>query len=263
MPTNIKTKTQGIRIEKFGGPEVMQFADFELPPPGPGEALVRMHAAGVNFADIYLRQGIKYAKVAVPYTSGLEGAGIVEQVGLDVTTIKVGDRVAFCYSVRSGVNGSYAQATIVPVNELIPLPAEFSFEQGAAFPLQGMTAHYLLHEFYKLKAGETVLIHAAAGGMGRLLVQWTKHLGARVIGTVSTEEKAKIAKEAGADEIIIYSKQDFVTESKKLTNGKGPDFIIDGVGKDTFTKNLDTVVDRGHILLFGSASGPGRVFIAQ
>jgi NADPH:quinone reductase len=258
MPTNVKTKVKGIRIEKFGGPEVLQFADVGLPAPETGQALVRLHAAGVNFVDIYLRKGIKYGKSALPYTPGLEGAGVIEQIGEGVTQVKIGDRVAFCFSVRFRVNGAYAQAAIVPVNELIPLPSEFSFEQGAAFPLQGMTAHYLLHEFHQIKPNETVLIHAAAGGMGRLLVQWVKHLKARTIGTVSSEEKAKIAKEAGVDEIIIYSKQDFVQESKRLTQGKGPELIIDGVGKDTFTKNLDTVADRGHIVLYGSASGPAE-----
>jgi NADPH2:quinone reductase len=248
MATHVKTKIAGIRIEEHGGHEVMKFSDFELPLPAPGEARVKLHAAGVNFIDIYHRRG-RYP-VALPYTLGLEGAGIVEQVGEGVTNAKPGDRVAY-----SSSPGSYAQANNVPSSILIPLPADLTFEQGAAFPLQGMTAHYLLHEFHRLKPGEAVLIHAAAGGMGRLLVQWAKHLGARVIGTVSSEQKAKIAKEAGADEIIIYTEQDFVKESKRLTNDKGPDFIIDGVGKDTFTKNLEAVALKGHIVLFGAASG--------
>jgi NADPH2:quinone reductase len=256
MTTDVKIKTQGIRIEQFGGPEVMQFSSFELHPPGPGQALVKLHAAGVNFVDIYIRRGTYRRGVDLPYTPGLEGAGVVEQIGEGVTSVKVGDRVAF--SLSSGSTGSYAQAILAPADLLIPLPMDLDFDQGAAFPLQGMTAHYLLHEFYKLKPGETVLIHAAAGGMGNLLVQWAKHLKARVIGTVSSEEKAKIAKEAGADDIIIYSKQDFVQESKRLTENKGPILIIDGVGKDTFTKNLDTVADCGHIVLFGSASGPAE-----
>lgn len=256
MTTNVKTKVAGIRVENFGGPEVMKFSDFALPPPGAGEVRVQLYAAGVNFVDIYLRRGTYRRGVDLPYTPGLEGSGVVEQAGEGVKNVKPGDRVAFC--LGSGFSGSYAQAIIVPAKELISLPADLSFEQGAAFPLQGMTAHYLLHEFHKLKPGEVVLIHAAAGGMGRLLVQWAKHLGARVIGTVSNEEKAKIAKEAGADEVIIYTEQDFVKESIRLTEEKGPDFIIDGVGKDTFTKDLDAVAARGHVVLFGSASGPAE-----
>ncbi len=254
MTTSVKTKVQGILIEQFGGPEVMQFTEFELPAPGAGQTLVRLHAAGVNFVDNYIRRGTYRQGMTVPYIPGREGAGVIEQMGSDVSGFKVGDRVAF--NLVPGSTGSYAQGIIVPAAQLIHLPPQFSFEQGAAFPLQGMTAHYLLHEFHKIKPGETVLIHAAAGGMGRLLVQWAKHLKARVIGTVSSEEKARVAKESGADEIILYSKQDFVAESKRLTNGKGPDFIIDGVGKDTFTKNLDAIANRGHVVLFGSASGP-------
>ncbi len=253
MPTSVKTKIQGIRIQEYGGPEVLKFSQFELPPPSPGEARVKLHAAGLNFIDIYQRRGTYRMNVELPYTPGLEGSGVVEELGTGVSEVKIGDRVAYSYG-----RGSYAEAINIAAKSLIPLPAELSFEQGAAFPLQGMTAQYLLHEFHKIKPGETVLIHAAAGGMGFLLVQWAKHLGARVIGTVSSEEKAKIAREAGADEIIIYSKQDFVQESKKLTKDKGPDFIIDGVGKDTFTKDLDAVASRGHVVLFGSASGPAE-----
>jgi NADPH:quinone reductase len=249
MTTNTKTKVQGIRVTEFGGPQVMKFSDYELSEPGPGEALVKIHAAGLNFIDIYQRTG-KYS-VPLPWTPGLEAAGVVEAVGDSVNEVKVGDRVAY-----SSSPGSYAQANLVPAAKLIPLPKELTFEQGAAFPLQGMTAHYLLHEFYKLKKGDTVLIHAAAGGMGLLLVQWAKHLSARVIGTVSSQEKAQIATEAGADDVIIYTEKDFVKESKRLTDDKGPDLIIDGVGKDTFSKDLEAVMARGHVVLFGSASGP-------
>ncbi len=251
MATNVQVKIQGIRVEEFGSPQVMKYADFELRAPGKGEARVRLHAAGVNFIDIYQRRGTY--PVNLPWTPGLEGAGVVEAVGEGVTTVKPGDRVAY-----TSVPGSYAQAIIAPADKLIPLPPELSFEQGAAFPLQGMTAHYLLHEFHKLQPGDTVLIHAAAGGMGLLLVQWAKHLGARVLGTVSSEQKAKTAREAGADEVIIYTEQDFVKESKCLTDDKGPDFIIDGVGKDTFTKDLQAVRTRGHVVIFGSASGPAE-----
>jgi len=250
MTTNVKTKVQGIRVEQYGGPEVMRFSDYELPAPGPGQVRVKIHAAGVNFIDILQRRGTYRINVSLPFTPGLEGAGVVEEIGEGVKEVKVGDRVAYSYGASS-----YAQATLVRAESLILLPPEINFEQGAAFPLQGMTAHYLLHEFYKLKPGETVLIHAAAGGMGGLLVQWAKHMGARVIGTVSTKEKAQIAIALGADEIINYTEQDFVKESKRLTNDKGPEFIIDGVGKDTFTKDLEAVAGRGHVVIFGAASG--------
>ncbi len=251
-----KTKIQGIRIEKLGGPEVMKFGDVELLPPGPGEVRLKLYAAGLNFIDVSQRRGTYRIGIDLPYTPGLEGAGVVEELGFGVSEVKVGDRVAYSYG-----RGSYAQAINVVAKNLIPLPDEISFEQGAAFPLQGMTAHYLLHEFYKIKPGETVLIHAAAGGVGGLLVPWAKHLGARVIGTVSNKEKAKIAKNSGADEVIIYSEQDFVKESKRLTNDKGPRMIIDSVGKDTFTKDLEAVASRGHIVLYGSASGPAEALL--
>lgn len=250
MSTTTKTKIKGIRIEQFGGPGAMKFTDIELPPLAAGEARIKLYAAGLNFIDIYQRRGTYRIGIDLPYIPGLEGAGVIEEVGANVTEVKVGDRVAYSYG-----KGSYAEAINIDAKKLIPLPAELSYEEGAAFPLQGMTAHYLLHEFHKIKPGETVLIHAAAGGMGTILVPWAKHLGARVIGTVSSQEKAKAAKDHGADEVIIYTEKDFVEESKKLTNGKGPDYIIDGVGKDTFTKNLDAIATRGHITLFGSASG--------
>ncbi len=253
MTVNVKTRVQGIRISQYGGTQTMQMSEVELPLLAVGEARVRLHAAGVNFVDIYERRGAYRDNVPLPYTPGREGAGIVEELGEGVTNLKVGDRVAYCFG-----NGSYAQAKNVPADRLIPLPKQMTFEQGAAFPLQGMTAHYLLYDFHKLKPGETVLIHAAAGGMGLLLVQWAKHLGARVIGTVSSEQKAKIAKEAGADEVIIYTKQDFVKESRRLTDKKGPDFIIDGVGKDTFSKDLEAVANKGHVVLYGAASGPAE-----
>ena len=189
--------------------------------------------------------------VGLPYIPGLEASGVVEAVGEGVKNVKPGDRVAYVHEP-----GSYAETTLVNAEHLILLPPELSFEQGAAFPLQGMTAHYLLHEFRKIKPNDIVLIHAAAGGMGLLLVQWAKHLGARVLGTVSTEEKARIAKEAGADEIILYTKQDIANEVSKLTNKHGADLIIDGVGKSTFPANLEAAALRGNIVIFGAASGP-------
>ncbi len=240
---------KAIQISQYGGPEVLQIQEVPIGKPGNGQALIRVEVAGVNFIDIYQRRGIY--PVALPFISGLEGSGIVEAVGEGVKIVKPGDRVAYVHEP-----GSYAEQSLVKAEHLIPLPAEVSFEQGAAFPLQGMTAHYLLHEFRKVKPNDIILIHAAAGGMGLLLVQWAKHLGARVLGTVSSEEKAKIAKEAGADEIIIYTKQDFFTEVKRLTNNHGADLIIDGVGKTTFPGNLEAAALRGTIVIFGAASGP-------
>ena len=240
---------KAIRVKEYGGPAVLRLEEAPAPTPGAKQVLVRLAMAGVNFVDIYQRRGTY--PVPLPYIPGREGAGVVEAVGEGVTTVKPGDHVAF-----TGQPGSYAEATVVAADSLIPLPPDFSFEQGSAIPMQGMTAHYLLHEFRRLRAGETVLIHAAAGGVGLLLVQWARHLGARVLGTVSTEEKAKTARDAGADEVIVYTRQDFVAETKRLTNGHGADLIIDGVGKTTFPGNLEAVAVRGHIVIFGAASGP-------
>ena len=241
---------KAIIVEQYGEPDVLKLRETTLTRPAAGQAFVRLFMAGVNFIDIYHRRG-SYP-LPLPFTPGREAAGIVEAVAPDVTTVKVGDRVTFVAS------GSYAQGTLVPADILIPLPTDFSYEQGAAFPLQGMTAHYLLHEFRRLKAGDVVLIHAAAGGMGLLLVQWARHLGVRVIGTVSTDEKAESARQAGADEIILYSRQDFVAETKRLTSGHGADLIIDGVGGTTFAGNLDAAATRGNIVIYGAASGPAN-----
>ncbi|CAN5126546.1 quinone oxidoreductase [soil metagenome] len=242
---------KGIVIEKHGGPDVMQFTELSLQKPGPGQARVKLMASGLNFIDIYQRRGDYPVKL--PYTPGLEGSGVVEEVGPDVCIVKPGDRVAY-----TSQPGAYAEGSLVKADSLIPLPEKLSFEQGAAFPLQGMTAHYLIHEFRKVKKGDTVLIHAAAGGMGLLLVQWAKHLGARVLGTVSTEAKATAAKDAGADEIIFYNKENFVDATKRLTNDEGVELIIDGVGKTTFAGNLDAAARRGTVVIFGSASGPAE-----
>jgi NADPH:quinone reductase len=242
---------RAVRVTQFGGPEVLQLQDVPQPKPGPGEALVGVHVAGVNYADIYMRSGTGRVPLAVPFTPGIEGAGTVEAIGYGVTEVKPGDRVAYA----SGV-GSYAEYHVVKAMQLAPLPKDVSFEDGAAAILQGMTAHYLLFEFYPIQRGSTVLVHAAAGGMGLLLTQWLKHLGAIAIGTVSTEEKAKVAREAGADHVILYTKQDFAEEAKKLTGGKGVDYIIDGVAKTTFTKNLEALRSRGWATVFGMASGP-------
>jgi NADPH2:quinone reductase len=241
---------EAIQIREFGGPEVLKLENVKIDEPGIGEAKIKIKAAGVNFVDVYIRRGT-YSFGKPPFIPGWEASGIVDSIGAGVTNVKPGDRVAFVHQA-----GAYAKETIVKADRLIHLPADLSFEQGAAFPLQGMTAQYLVHEFHKIKPGDKVLIHAAAGGMGLLLVQWAKHLGAKVFGTVSTPEKAKQAKEAGAEEVILYSKQNFAEEIKKLTDGQGVDFIIDGVGKSTFPGDLEAVKIRGNIVIFGAASGP-------
>jgi NADPH:quinone reductase len=240
---------KAIRVHQYGGPEVLKLEDYEVGKPAAGQVLLRNVNAGLNFVDTYIRRGIY--PYHLPYTPGWEGAGVVEELGEGVSTLKVGDRVAYAHQ-----SGSYAEWSLAKAEGLIPLPEAFSFEQGAAFPLQGMTAHYLLHEFRTVKPGDVVLIHAAAGGMGLLLVQWAKHLGAKVFGTVSTEEKAKAAREAGVDEVIFYTKSDFVAETKRLTNGQGADLIIDGVGKTTFAGNLEAAARRGNVIIYGAASGP-------
>ena len=241
---------KSIRVEKQGGPEVLKLLDIPaIEAPGPGQAVVRIIAAGVNFVDVGQRRGT-YPR-EVPFTPGLEGAGVVESVGEGVRNVKPTDRVAF-----TGLPGAYAEAMLADAERLIPLPEEFTFEQGAAFPLQGMTAHYLIHEFRQPVPGSFVLIHAAAGGMGGLLVQWAKHLGANVIGTVSTEAKARTARASGADHVILYGEQDFAAETKRITEGRGADLIIDGVGSSTFKGDLEAAAVRGHIVIFGAASGP-------
>lgn len=239
-----------IEVEKIGGPEVLNVQDVGgLEPPGPGQALVRIVYAGVNFVDVGQRRGT-YPR-EVPFTPGVEAAGVVESVGDEVGWVKPGDRVAY-----TGEHGAYAEASLVRADRLIPLPDDISFEEGAAFPLQGMTAHYLIHEYRIPGPGDFVLIHAAAGGVGLHLVQWAKHLGAYVIGTVSTLEKAKIARDAGADHVVLYTKHDFVAATLQVTQGRGADMIIDGVGKDTFQGDMEAVAIRGQIVVFGASSGP-------
>jgi len=250
---------KAIRLHHTGPADVLELEDIPLPKPGPGEALVRIRAAGLNFADIYMRNGSYPAPISLPFTPGLEGAGVVEAVGEGVaeasdegaSSVRPGDRVSYLALQY----GAYADYQIVKANHLIPLPPDISFETAAAITLQGMTAHALVYENYPVKPGVAVLVHAAAGGMGLLLVQWLKHLGACVIGTVSTEEKAQAAREAGAHHAILYTRDDFASETKRLTNGKGADYIIDGVGKSTFSRDLDAVSTRGHITLYGWSSG--------
>jgi NADPH2:quinone reductase len=241
---------KAIKISSYGDAGVLMFSDSEPEPtPSAGKVLVKIHAAGVNFVDIYQRRGTYPVKL--PFIPGLEASGVVQAIGEQVTEFRPGDRVAY-----TGHLGSYSEYTTIDSSRLILLPKELSFVEGAALPLQGMTAHYLIHDFREPKKGDTVLIHAAAGGVGLHLVQWAKHLGAVVIGTVSTEEKARLAREAGADHVVLYTKQDFVSETKRLTKDRGADLILDGVAKSTFTGDLEAVALRGHIVVFGSASGP-------
>lgn len=244
---------KAIRVSRAGDPGVLKLERLPVPKPARGEALVRLKAAGLNFIDIYQRNGLYPARL--PYTPGLEGAGVVESVGQGVSSVRPGDRVAY-----TGHLGSYAEFNAVNADELIPLPSWLSFEEGAAFPLQGMTAHYLVHEFYRIEPGSVVLVHAAAGGVGGHLIQWIRRLGAQAIGTVSTEEKARSAHAAGASAIILYTRQDFAAEIRNLTAGSGADYIIDGVGRSTFPKDLEAARIRGHICLFGSSSGPAEPF---
>jgi len=237
-----------IRVHQFGGLEVLAHDEVQVPEPGEGEARVKIEAIGVNFIDIYHRIG-RY-QGTLPLTLGQEAAGIVDAVGPKVTDVKVGDRVAY-----ASVQGSYAEYAIAPAWRLVPIPAGVVAQHAAAVMLQGMTAHYLTHSTYPLKAGETALVHAAGGGTGQLLVQIAKRCGARVIGTVSTDEKAALAREAGADEVISYTQTDFDLEVKRLTNNVGVDVVYDSVGKDTFDKSLNCIRRRGYMVLFGASSG--------
>ena len=240
---------KAIRIKTLGGPEVLTLEDIPDPKPGPGEAVVKLEAAGLNYIDVYYRTGLY--KAQLPITLGVEGGGVVTEVGPNVTEVKVGDRVAY-----SGVLGSYAQFAAVPAARLVKLPEGLDGKAGAAAMLQGMTAHYLSHATYPLKPGDWCLVHAAAGGVGLLLCQMAKMRGARVIGTVSTEAKAKLARAAGADEVILYTTQDFEAEVKRITGGAGVPVVYDSVGKTTFDKSLNCLAPRGVMALYGQSSGP-------
>jgi NADPH2:quinone reductase len=239
---------KAIVVHQTGGPEMLQLEDVPKPKPGPGEVLIKVNAIGVNFIDTYHRTGLY--KLPLPLTPGSEAAGTVEEVGADVSWIQKGDSVA-----SSAVKGAYAEYALIPAAMAVPVPAGLDSKSAAGVMLQGMTAHYLVHSTWPLKAGETALIHAAAGGMGLLLVQMSKMIGARVIGTVSTEEKAKLAREAGADEVILYTKQDFEVEVKRITGGKGVDVVYDSVGASTFDKSIASIRPRGMMVTFGNASG--------
>jgi NADPH:quinone reductase and related Zn-dependent oxidoreductases len=240
---------KAIRVERPGGPEVLTLQDVPLPEPGPGQARVRIHRIGVNYIDIYHRTGLY--PLDLPFTPGSEAAGVVDAVGEGVTEVKVGDRVAYAMH-----RGSYAEYAIVPAWILAPIPDEISFETAAAVMLQGLTAHYLTHSTFPIQPGHKVLVHAAAGGVGLLLVQMAKARGATVFGTVSTQAKAELAKAAGADEVILYTQEDFAEAIQTMTGGEGLDCVYDSVGKDTFEKSLKCLRPRGYLVLFGQSSGP-------
>jgi NADPH2:quinone reductase len=240
---------KAIRIHETGSPEMLRYDDVPTPVPGRGQALVRLHAAGVNFLDIYHRTGVN--KMPLPMILGNEGAGVVEAVGPGVSEVQPGDRVAY-----SNVLGSYAEYVVAPAWRLVSIPPDLDFIQAAGAMLQGMTAHYLVHTTYPLKAGEWALIHAAGGGVGALLVQLAKRAGAQVIGTVSTDAKAEIAREAGTDHVVNYAETDFDEEAKRLTGGDGVHVVYDSVGKDTFEQSLNCLRLRGTLVLYGNSSGP-------
>ncbi len=240
---------KAVRIHVPGGPDTLRYEDVPEPTPKPGHAVVKVDAAGLNYIDVYYRMG-QY-KAELPMTLGMEAAGTVAAVGANVSEVKVGDKVAY-----TGTPGAYAELALVPADRLIVLPAGLSTKQGAAAMLQGMTAHYLACTTWPLKSGETCLVHAAAGGVGLLLCQIAKMRGARVIGTVSTEDKAKLAREAGADEVILYTAQDFAEEIKRLTGGRGLQVVYDSVGKDTFDRGFACLAPRGMMVLYGQSSGP-------
>lgn len=245
-----------VRIHQHGGPEVMQLDELPTPEPGAGQVRVKVEAAGVNFIDIYQRSGAY--KGALPFALGLEGAGTVEAVGPGVTEVRVGDRVAW-----KDVAGSYATHVLAPAGSLVVLPEQIGFQEAAAAMLQGLTAHYLSHSTYPLKPGDVCVIHAAAGGVGQLLCQMAKMRGATVIATVGNEEKARLARERGADHVIIYTQQDFEAEVKRLTDGRGVNVVYDSVGKDTFDRSLNCLAWRGYMVLFGQSSGAVPPFDPQ
>jgi len=240
---------KAIQIRATGGPEVLELAELPIPVPGPGQVLIRIEAIGVNFIEIYFRKGTY--KAALPLTPGSEAAGTIEELGSGVNGFKIGDMVA-----SVSVLGSYAEYALVPAAQLVKVPAGLSPEKAAAAMLQGMTAHYLAYSTYPLKAGETALVHAGAGGVGLLLTQMAARIGARVITTVSSEAKAELSREAGASDVILYTEQDFEAEVKRLTNGKGVDVVYDSVGKTTFEQSLNCLRPRGLLALFGGSSGP-------
>ena len=240
---------KAMRVHEVGGPDVLRYEDIPVPTPGSGQALVKIEAIGLNFLDCYFRYGLY--KVPLPFTPGSEAAGTLTAIAPDVTTVRVGDRVSYAPAM-----GAYAEYAVVAADRLIPIPDAVDARTAAAVTLQGMTAHYLATSTYPLKPGDTALVHAAAGGVGLLLVQIAKLRGARVFGTVSSTEKVAWAREAGADEVIIYTEQDFEAEVMRLTSGKGVNVVYDSVAKTTFDKSLNCLGVRGVLALFGQSSGP-------
>lgn len=241
---------KAIRIHETGGPEQLRWEEVAVPAPGPGEALIRQTAVGLNFVDVYFRMGL-YKLPSLPAVLGNEGAGVIEAIGPGVTEVKVGDRVAYAMAPI----GSYAEKRVFPVDRLAVLPPAIDERTAAAMMLKGTTAEYLLRRTYKVKAGDTILIHAAAGGVGLIVCQWARHLGATVIGTVGSDEKAALARAHGCDHPINYAREDFVARVKEITGGKGVPVVYDSVGKDTFMKSLDCLAPRGLVALFGQSSG--------
>jgi NADPH:quinone reductase len=247
---------KAIRVHAAGGPEVLRLEEVPVPAPGAGQIVIRVEAAGVNFVDVYHRKGLY--PVALPFTLGREAAGVVERVGDGVSTCRPGDRVA-----SESLVGGYAEYALAAAERVVPLPQGVNSRVGAAAILQGLTAHFLATSTYPLRPGDTCLVHAAAGGLGLLLCQIASRLGARVIGTVSTEEKARLAREAGADEVILYTRDDFQAETRRITGGAGVQVVYDTVGRTTFLKSLDSLAPRGMMVLCGQSSGPVEAFDPQ
>lgn len=243
-------QSKAIKMMQVGGPEVLQWVDIEVAAPSPDEVRVVHEAIGLNFIDVYFRKGV-YPQ-PLPGWLGMEAAGVIESVGSNVKHVKVGDRVAYAGKPA----GAYSQVRVMPAEIVVKLPDAISFEMGAAMMLQGLTVNYLLTDSYKVQAGDTVLFHAAAGGVGLIAMQWLKLLGATVIGTVGSEEKAALAKSYGCDHTILYTKEDFVARTRELTNGKGVNVVYDSIGKDTFMQSLDCIKPRGMMVTYGNASGP-------
>jgi NADPH:quinone reductase len=246
--------TNAIRIHQTGGPEVLKWEAIEVGQPGAGEVRIKHTAVGLNYIDVYHRTGLY--PMSLPFSPGLEAAGVIEAIGANVSELKVGDRVAY----GTGPIGAYCEARVMPVEKLVKLPASISDQQGAAMMLQGLTAQYLLRRIYKVKAGDTILIHAAAGGVGLIVCQWAKYLGATVIGTVGNDEKAALAKANGCDYPIVYTREDFQQRVMEITDGKKLPVVYDSIGKDTFTKSLDCLQPMGLMVIFGNSSGPVAPF---
>ncbi len=244
-----------VRVHKIGGPEVLTLDDVEVPAPGQGQIKIKQHAIGVNFIDTYFRIGLYPSPVGMPFVAGNEGAGQITEIGPGVTDLKVGDRVAYVVAL-----GGYSAERLLPAERAVKLPDNISYEQAAAMMLKGMTAQYLLNRTFKVKKGDIILVHAAAGGVGLILCQWANHLGATVIGTVGSKDKADLAKKNGAHHTILYRDEDFAARVKEITSGKLCDVVYDGIGNDTFPKSLDCIRPLGMFVSFGSASGPIKAF---